>query len=41
MAAIIRVRFGGGAPTLPTPRPSRQLWTDEFYADPEGPEWGA
>lgn len=42
-AAIIRVRFGGGDPTLPPPRPvGRRLESSEdFYPDPDGPEWGA
>ena len=40
--AYIRVRFGGGAPTLPPvvedpPQPIE----DDFYPDPDGPEWGA
>lgn len=39
--AVIRVRFGGGAPALPTrDRPMRDAEV-EFYADPDGPEWGA
>lgn len=42
-AATIRIRFGGGEPTLPatasqTPTIS---YDDDFHADPEGPEWGA
>ncbi|MGY2735191.1 HIRAN domain-containing protein [Sphingomonas sp. UYP23] len=47
MAAVIRVRFGGGAPTLPSPRPVRQSSDEsghvgeEFYPDPEPDEWGA
>lgn len=46
-AAVIRIRFGGGAPTLPAPRPSsrsskdREELADDFEADPDGPEWGA
>lgn len=42
-AAIIRVRFGGGTPTLPLPSAPRRpiLSTDDFNADPEGPVWGA
>lgn len=51
-AAIIRVRFGGGAPTLPPTRPVadhsggatrmiRRSADDEFYPDPDGPMWGA
>ena len=45
--AIIRLRFGGDAPTLPPERPAggdtanRTPIDDEFYPDPEGPEWGA
>ena len=39
-AAIIRVRFGGGAPTLPTPR-SPQQQPDDFWPDADGPDWGA
>lgn len=49
-AAYIRVRFGGGPPTLPTPAPAGapprargavHHDPDAFYPDPEGPEWGA
>ncbi|SFO17911.1 HIRAN domain-containing protein [Sphingomonas sp. OK281] len=46
--AYIRIRFGGGAPTLPdpdAPAPARSrpatFDPDAFYPDPEGPEWGA
>jgi hypothetical protein len=40
-AAIIRVRFGGGAPTLP-PEPIEGGDSEpDFYPDPEGPDWGA
>ena len=43
--AYIRVRFGGGAPTLPPERepvdPVASLGDDGFYPDPDGPEWGA
>lgn len=47
--AVIRVRFGGGTPTLPAPREPRGLVQDDFYPDPEPPEgidpegsdWGA
>lgn len=40
--AYVRARFGGGAPTLPSvaeapPEPAG----DDFYPDPDGPEWGA
>lgn len=38
---VIRMRFGGGAPTLPAPRPAPPKFTDDFYPDPEGPDWGA
>jgi hypothetical protein len=45
---VIRIRFGGGAPTLPPPRPPRQMSDDSgrlddsgFYPDPDGPEFGA
>lgn len=44
-AAYIRVRFGGGRPTLPSiapgadPRPADD--PEPFYPDEEGPEWGA
>ena len=45
----VRIRFGGGAPTLlapgdaETPAPNRAATfdPDAFYPDPEGPEWGA
>lgn len=41
-AATIRIRFGGGAPTLPPDAPSPPTSDfDDFHADPEGPEWGA
>uniref|UniRef100_UPI0035CA7C33 HIRAN domain-containing protein n=1 Tax=uncultured Sphingomonas sp. TaxID=158754 RepID=UPI0035CA7C33 len=40
-SAVIRVRFGGGAPTLPVPRPKPRATFDDFHPDPEGPEWGA
>ena len=51
--AFIRVRFGGGAPTLPTiareaspasvrhRRPPSASEPDAFYPDDEGSEWGA
>lgn len=40
----VRIRFGGEAPNLPEPgeaAPSSTYDPDAFYADPEGPEWGA
>ncbi|RYY05363.1 MAG: hypothetical protein EON55_27115 [Alphaproteobacteria bacterium] len=49
-SAFVRVRFGGGAPTLPpassaSTSPSRCLNQrhdpDGFYPDDEGPDWGA
>lgn len=41
-AAIIRVRFDGGEPTLPpVPPPDATPDDGDFYADPEGPMWGA
>lgn len=46
-AAVIRLRFGGGAPILPKPQPRVfkeppiDPISDEFVPDPEGPEWGA
>jgi len=42
-AAIIRVRFGGGAPTLPAPRQTRAVADDDppFWPDPDPDEWGA
>jgi len=41
--ASVRVRFGGGTPTLPVLRPkvSAQDDNDWLCTDPEGPEWGA
>jgi len=47
-AAAIRVRFGGGEPTLPS-SPSRSGISgattsdpvDDFFPDPDGPDWGA
>lgn len=40
--AYIRVRFGGGAPTLPSIAEARpEQVEDGFYADPDGPDWGA
>ena len=47
-AGYVRVRFGGGAPTLPPPTivatgpgPVVNRAGEDFYPDPEGPEWGA
>lgn len=45
-AAIIRVKFGGGAPTLPADdapraRPAERWDDDGFEADPEPGMWGA
>ncbi len=40
-AAYVRVRFGGGVPTLPVGRESRAPADVDFYPDPEGSEWGA
>lgn len=40
-SAVIRVRFGGGAPTLPPSRPSAARRDDDFYQDPDPPTWGA
>jgi hypothetical protein len=48
----VRVRFGGGVPTLPQPSPSPSPShqppaarpphdPDGFYPDEDGPEWGA
>jgi hypothetical protein len=42
--AYIRVRFGGGMPSLPVSAEARSqpvATEDDFYPDPEGPEWGA
>lgn len=47
--AYVRVRFGGGSPSLPQPSPRstaacRGPAADEppaFYPDEDGPEWGA
>jgi hypothetical protein len=39
--AVIRVRIGGGPPTLPAPRTTRSSDEPDFYPDPAGPEWGA
>lgn len=49
-AAYIRVRFGGGAPTIPVSQGGEHFvetdpwWAgggDGFVPDPEGPMWGA
>lgn len=42
-AAYIRIRFGGGAPTLPAPRPAGEGRGGgcDFDPDPDGPIWGA
>jgi hypothetical protein len=44
----VRIRFGGGAPSLPAPEAhtssksrAAPFDSDAFYPDPEGPEWGA
>ena len=44
--AAIRVRFGGGAPTLPSTSgralPGTRADQDDcFVSDPDGPDWGA
>ena len=47
--AYIRIRFGGGDPTLPPPvadagrraAPPAPDRSDGFYPDEDGPEWGA
>lgn len=39
--AVVRVRIGGGTPTLPAPRRTSQIEEPDFYPDPDGPEWGA
>ncbi len=40
--AYIRVRFGGGAPTIPRAvEPMLEKEEDDFFPDPDGPEWGA
>lgn len=38
--AYVRVRFGGGVPTLPVGR-VREAEASDFYPDPEGSAWGA
>ncbi|MEG3091154.1 HIRAN domain-containing protein [Sphingomonas sp. PB1R3] len=42
--AYIRVRFGGGMPTLPEMVEARSepvAPEEDFHPDPDGPEWGA
>ena len=40
--AYIRVRFGGGAPTVPrVAEPLAEQDADDFHPDPDGPDWGA
>lgn len=39
--AYVRVRFGGGAPTLPPEKAVAEPLDDELRPDPEGPLWGA
>lgn len=40
--ALVRVRFGGGAPSLPPEREAAPRGDDDgFHADPDGPEFGA
>jgi hypothetical protein len=39
--AVLRVRIGGGAPTLPASRIRGEAEEPDFYPDPDGPEWGA
>lgn len=41
--ASIRIRFGGGMPTLPVPRPKPPALDEDdmLCRDPDGPEWGA
>jgi len=39
--AYCRVRFGGGAPTLPPSALREAGGDDDFVPDPEAPEWGA
>lgn len=42
-AAFIRVRLGGGAPTLPDVReaPDAAASREDDVNDPDGPDWGA
>ncbi|MFE8584727.1 HIRAN domain-containing protein [Sphingomonas sp. NCPPB 2930] len=39
--AYIRVRFGGEPPSLPPLRPDAPSRGDDFFPDPDGPDWGA
>ena len=39
--AYLRVRFGGGAPTLPPLTPAGADGDSDFDPDPEASEWGA
>jgi hypothetical protein len=41
--ASVRIRFGGGTPTLPVLRPKVSTLdeNDLLCMDPDGPEWGA
>jgi hypothetical protein len=40
--ATVRIRFGGGTPTLPVPRPKPPAPDEDewLYRDPDGPDWG-
>lgn len=42
-AAFIRVRLGGGAPTLPDARAATDAAgsREDEFTDPDGPDWGA
>ena len=42
-AGYLRVRIGGGTPTLPEPRERNETLVGEpdFWPDPDGPEFGA
>jgi hypothetical protein len=39
--AYVRVRFGGGTPTLPAALPAGGEGESDFDPDPEGSPWGA
>lgn len=42
-AAYVRIRFGGGGPTLP-PMPAGRATSErdaDTFPDPDGPDWGA